>query len=231
VITEYLSGRVVLIPTTMKATGRTLAKLFIDRVFRNFGVPQIFISDRDSRVFSDFFEAFQTMLGITAELSTARHQQTDGKCERMIKTVKTMLKPYLNYTGDNWISLLPILEFNINSSKNSTGMTPFEIDLGRNITIPIEPLRKDILDALKPTDRKEVKSLQEHLDFIASLVRNQIEKNQEVQEAYYNRKRRSYQFKVGQRVYLNSSGITLSGKGRPVVGPFGVIEPVMSVTS
>jgi len=229
VITEYLSGRVVLIPTTMKATGRTLARLFIDRVFRNFGVPQVFISDRDSRVFSDFFEAIQMMLGITAELSTARHQQTDGKCERMIKTVKTMLKPYLNYAGDNWIPLLPILEFNINSSKNSTGMTPFEIDTGRTPTIPNKPLDKEILRTLKKADRQDVRSLQEHLDYIASLVRNQIEQNQEIQEAYYNRKRKSYQFQIGQKVYLNTSGITLSViHGRPQkfsptwIGPFTI---------
>jgi len=101
VITEYLSGRVVLIPSTMKATGRMLARLFIDQVFRHFGVPKVFISDRDTRVVSDFFEALQLMLAIKSKLSTARHQQTDGKCERMIKTVKAMVKPYLNYTGDN----------------------------------------------------------------------------------------------------------------------------------
>ena len=229
VITEYLSGRVVLIPSTMKATGRKLARHFIDHVFRNFGVPQVFISDRDSRVFSDFFEAIQMMLNIKAELSTARHQQTDGKCERMIGTVKSMLKPYLDYFGENWIPLLPILEFNINSTKNSTGMAPFEIDVGRIPEIPNEPLKENVLRALKKTDRQEVKALQEHLDYVSSLVRNQIERNQEIQEAYYNRKRKSYQFQVGQKVYLNTSGITLSViHGRPQkfaptwIGPFTI---------
>jgi len=198
-------------------------------VFRYFGVPEIFISDRDSRVFSDFFEALQIMLGIEAKLSTARHQQTDGKCERMIKTVKTILKPYLNYTGDNWIALLPILEFNINSTKNSTGFAPFEVDIGRIPVIPNMPISRDVLKALKPADRRDITELQEHLDYIATLVRNQIERNQEVQEAYFNRKRTGYQFKVGQQVMLNTSGITLSViHGRPTkfaptwLGPFTI---------
>ena len=71
IVTEYLSGRVILIPTTMRATGKDLARLFLLHIIKYFGLPTMFISDRDPRALSDFFQAFEKLMGIHHEFATA----------------------------------------------------------------------------------------------------------------------------------------------------------------
>ena len=49
VIVDYLSKRAHFIPTTTTFTGKGLANLFIDNIFKLHGLPKVIISDRDPR--------------------------------------------------------------------------------------------------------------------------------------------------------------------------------------
>jgi hypothetical protein len=216
----------------MTVTGKQLARLFIHHIFKYFGMPHTFISDRDPRALSDFFEAFVKIMNVKHEFATARHQQTDGKCERMIRTFKNILKPYLNYSGTNWIGLLPLLEFNINNSRNSTGYTPFEIDGVRIPSEPGAPVSPEYLRVMRPVDRKDILELQEAIEYIGTLVRHRLEENQISQAKYYDRNKEAIRFQEGDTVMLNTSGLDIDVlHGRPAklapkwVGPFTVVRP------
>ena len=59
-------------------------------------------------------------------LSTAFHPQTDGKTERQNQVLEHYLHYYIDYRQDNWVELLPLVEFTYNNTVHSSmGITPF----------------------------------------------------------------------------------------------------------
>jgi hypothetical protein len=55
-------------------------------------------------------------LGTALKLSSARHQSTDGQTERMIAFVEEALRMSLTSKQNNWVKLLPKIQFSINST-------------------------------------------------------------------------------------------------------------------
>jgi len=72
----------IFIPCSTTITGEGIANLYLEHVYRWFGLPQKMISDRDPRFTSHFAKALCQQLGISQNLSTAFHPQTDGLSER-----------------------------------------------------------------------------------------------------------------------------------------------------
>ena len=70
-------------------------------------------------------------LGVNHKLSTAYHPETNGQTERMNRTLEMHLQSYVNKEQDNWVSLLPSMQFAINSAKSeATGVSPFYANYG-----------------------------------------------------------------------------------------------------
>jgi hypothetical protein len=58
-------------------------------------------------------------------MATARHQQTNGGAESMVKLVKQVLKGFVDYQKSNWTQFCREAQFAINNSVSSaTGFTP-----------------------------------------------------------------------------------------------------------
>ena len=108
-----------------------LADLFFDRVVKYHGVPSTIVSDRGTLFTSHYWQSFTRALAITHNLSTAHHQQSDGATERVIQTLKTYLRAFVNYQQDNWMSYLALAEFAYNNATHaSTGISPFMANYG-----------------------------------------------------------------------------------------------------
>ena len=69
-------------------TANGLAHLFIDNVYRLKGLPTKNISDRDTRITSDFWQTLFSQLGSHLNISTAYHPQTDGQSEHTHRTIE-----------------------------------------------------------------------------------------------------------------------------------------------
>jgi hypothetical protein len=70
-------------------------------------------------------------LGMTRNLSTAFHPETDGQTERVNAIMEQYLWAYCNYQLDNWKQLLPIAEFCYNNTQSeTTRVTPFYANYG-----------------------------------------------------------------------------------------------------
>ena len=65
-------------PTVNECNAIDTAHLFVDYVFRLHGLPMQFVSDRDTRLNSHFFQEVCSLLGVDHIMSTAFHPQTDG---------------------------------------------------------------------------------------------------------------------------------------------------------
>jgi hypothetical protein len=138
-VVDRFSKLVKLIPLTKDVSASKVAQLYLKYVYCNYGLPISIVSDQDTRFDSEFWLALWWLVSTSVHMGTARHPQTDRQSERTIKTIKQMLKMYLNKAGTNWLQWLPLAEFWYNSAKHSsTGKSPFEIVQGRNPRNPID---------------------------------------------------------------------------------------------
>ena len=61
--------------------GKGAAMLFIDRVFRQHGLPLAIISDRDPRFTGKFWTSIFKVIGTLLDMSTEDHPKTDDQTE------------------------------------------------------------------------------------------------------------------------------------------------------
>ncbi|GKG33213.1 putative reverse transcriptase domain-containing protein, partial [Tanacetum coccineum] len=69
-----------------------LARMYLKEIVTKHGIPVSIICDRDPRFASNFWKLLQKALGISLDMSTAYHPQTDRQSERTIQTLEDMLR-------------------------------------------------------------------------------------------------------------------------------------------
>ncbi len=91
------------------------------------------ISDRDPRFTSHFGKALTDKLGISRNLSTAFHPQTDGLSERKNQWVEQYLRLVTSMDPKGWVDWIALATAVHNNRVNvTTGMSPNQILLGYN---------------------------------------------------------------------------------------------------
>ncbi len=78
IVDHGCSRAAIFLPCSDTIMGPGITQLYLDYVYRWFGLPTKMISDRDPRFTSQFRKALTKKLGIQRNLSTAFHPQTDG---------------------------------------------------------------------------------------------------------------------------------------------------------
>jgi hypothetical protein len=226
VFVDRLTKLIVLAPCSKTVNAPQLAQIFIDTVFRRFGMPTSLVSDRDPRFTSHFWKAFMSLLGTQLNMSTAYHPQTDGQTERANRTVEDMLRGFVGPRQDDWCKYLAIVEFAYNNSVQATTQhSPFFLNHGRN---PLTPLSTAV-----PT-RSSVPAVAEYVGDLQKALhsaKSNISSSQQRQKYYADRKRRDHPFQVGDSVLLavrqNQLPPGLSSKlSAKYMGPFCILEAV-----
>ena len=103
---------------------------------------------------------------ITLSMSTARHQQTNGATENIVKIVKNCLSSLCAKDPTEWPDMIEAVEFALNSSKSSTtgyapfslafGYLPSELEPGMNMTEIQNTIHNAKLNIAKSQDRAEI---------------------------------------------------------------------------
>ncbi len=113
--------------------GPGIAQLYLDYVYRWFGLPTKMISDRDPRFTSQFGKALTEKLGIQRNLSTAFHPQTDGLSEQKNQWVEQYLRLVTLNNPKGWTHWLTLATVVHNNRINTTmGLSPNQILFGYN---------------------------------------------------------------------------------------------------
>ena len=92
VFVDRLSKMAYLAAVLDSIDGKGAAMLFIDRVFRQHGLPLAIIFDRDPRFTGKFWTSIFKVLGTRLNMSTADHPQTDGQTERVNRVIDDVLR-------------------------------------------------------------------------------------------------------------------------------------------
>ena len=232
VFVDRLSKMALIRPTTTTVTAPEAAAIFFDTVFRHHGLPEVLISDRDSKFTSNFWRTTFQALGTKLRFSTAYHPQTDGQTERTNRTLEQILRAYVNRNLDNWDRCLGPAEFAINNARQaSTGESPFYLNYGQHPAVPTTLPRV----LTNPDDQPQVPATFEFLTKLndgLTAAHRHLQEAQARQARYANTRRRDLVFDVGDLVMLSTANLPLD-PGRKLkhkfMGPYPITDIVSPV--
>ena len=148
IVVDCLSKQIHTMPTTTTVDSAGVAQLFHDNVWRHHGLLETIISDWGMTFTSKFMKELNSLLGITANVSTAYHPQMDGQTEPVSQEKEQYLQIFVNNRQNDWADWLPIVEFAYNNQiHSSTQQTPFHLDSGQEPHLGTEPIHSGTVEA------------------------------------------------------------------------------------
>jgi transposase InsO family protein len=108
IVDHGCSQAAVFLPCITTITGLGIAQLYMDHVYKWFGLPTKVISDRDPWFTSHFDRSLARQLGINQNLSSAFHPQTDGISERKNQWIEQYLRLVTSTSPKDWTHWLTI---------------------------------------------------------------------------------------------------------------------------
>lgn len=127
VVVDHNSTKgVIICPCTEQIDAIGTAKLYHKHVFRRYGLPDVFLSDRGPQFASQVMQELWRILGVQGRMSTAYHPQTDGETERNNQEIESYLRIFCSSYPETWANLVPDMEFALNNQEHSaTKHSPF----------------------------------------------------------------------------------------------------------
>ena len=168
------------------------------------------------------------LLGIKSVRTSVYHPQTDGLVERFNRTLKSMIRKFVQEDAKNWDKWLEPLLFAVREvPQASTGFSPFELLYGRQPRGVLDVLRETWEEG--PSQGKNeiqyVLDLRTKLHTLGRLSMENLLQAQDRQSQLYNRGTRLRKFAPGEKVLvlLPTSSSKLMAKWQ---GPFEVARQV-----
>ena len=139
-----------------------------------------------------------------------------------------MLRAFTSVNQDDWDELLVYAEMAYNNSINgSTGYSPFYLEYGQEMVLPINMVKHQYESA---SGNAAVEEFVKQVGETMKIVQHNLQKAQEHQKKYADQNRRELTFKVGDLVLLNTEDITFTEGTKKLldkyIGPYKVLEVV-----
>ena len=213
-------------------TALTVADELVSKFFSRFGCPDQIHSDQGREFESILFSEVCNKLGIKKTRTVPYRPQSDGLVERFNRTLKQMLKSFVDKNKSDWDDLLPYMLMAYRSTEHaSTGFTPNMLMLGREVSYPID------LMAGPPPDNKNnvcpvqyVEWLQATLSNTFDFVNENLHLSALRQKSHYDTKIKHREYEPGDwvwRWYPPSAGKKLEFGW---TGPYLIIDKLSDLT-
>jgi hypothetical protein len=183
VVVDHFSKMEILVACKKSITTEATAKIFFERVWVNFGIPQTIVSDQDSRFLSTFWSSLWSLLDTKLTKSMTFHPYTDGQTEVVNRMIVHILCMYNSKNPLTWDDSLPYVQHSYNQAlHSSTGHNPFQVGLGFQPLGPIDvalPLAVTSTDSSPaPTEAEKSTRFIERIQHILQQVQDILQKLQ-----------------------------------------------------
>ncbi|XP_039811591.1 uncharacterized protein LOC120674480 [Panicum virgatum] len=228
VVVDKYSKFAHFIPLRHPFTALSVAKAFLDHVYKLHGLPSSLVSDRDRVFTSNLWKELFALAGAQLQMSSAYHLQMDGQTERVNQCMETYMRCFVHACPTKWSSWLSLAEFWYNTSSHSTlGRSPFEVLYGHS------PHHFGIVSALA-CSASDLSDWLHEREIMHNLVREHLIRAQDRMKRQADKGRSERVFQVGDRVYLKLQPYVQSSLAPRAnqklsfkfFGPYSVVERI-----
>ena len=240
VITDHFTRYSTAIPTRNQ-TAITTAKVLFDHFLVNYGFPERLHSDQGRNFESNVIQQLCKLVGIHKSRTTPYHPQGNGSCERMNRTLLSMLGTLTEDNKSDWKSYVAPLVHAYNCTKHSvTGFSPFYLMYGRHPRLPVDMyLGLNVRDNDSSSTPDYVTRLRDRLDYAYKVTSERNDQVGAKNKGRYDQRLKENSIQVGDRVLVKIKGVKGKNKLGDIWGkdPHVVIEqpnddiPVFKVRS
>uniref|UniRef100_A0A3P9DAT6 Integrase catalytic domain-containing protein n=1 Tax=Maylandia zebra TaxID=106582 RepID=A0A3P9DAT6_9CICH len=234
VFVDYFS-KWVEVSAVREATAQVAANKFITDIFARHGSPSHLISDRGTPFVSELFEHVLLTLGTEHRLTTAYHPQTNAT-ERVNRTLKTAIRAYVGDKHTSWDKYLPQICFALCTAPHeSTGLSPSMMLYGRELDMPLDLVTQPSWEGLSNPETPHSDNLRALLRDAHEHARLVLGESHERQKRYYDLRRRTVSYEVGDLVRVKShpnsdASSNFSAKLAPLyTGPYRISKGMSDV--
>ena len=96
------------VPLKHPFTAATVAKLFMDQIYRLHGMPKAIISDQDQIFTSKLWQILFKSAGSELKFSSSYHSQTDGQTERVNQCIERFLRCFVHACPSSWSNWIAV---------------------------------------------------------------------------------------------------------------------------
>jgi transposase InsO family protein len=230
-VVDRLGKRAVTIPCYATITAEESARIYYERIFPIFGLPESIVSDRGPQFVSAFWDEVCKIVGIRKKLSTAYHPQTDGQTEAWNRVLDQSLRYFINHYQNNWSDLLPVMDYaHATTPHTTTGLSPFEVEFGRRARTQFdwEMSKTDGMPPREKMSRDEGQAWIARIRDAWQTARASMTQAQQAYKKQADKHRRSEDFEVGDEVFVKKTGWITDRPSlkldNPMAGPYRILE-------
>lgn len=216
-------------------TAETVASLLVNEVFGRFGCCLEFHSDQGTNFESQVTAEVSRLFGVKKTRTSSYHPRGDGMVERGNRTLEAMIAMWVSEVQDDWDTHLPLLAMAYRSACHSTtGATPNLLNLGREVTLPVDLLMERSPDEKEGVEMTEyAERLRKRLQMAHDAAREHTTRQLVSQKRHYDQNVRLVEYQEGDVVWKYNPAKT-RGRSfkltRPWQGPFVIVKKLSDVT-
>ena len=130
VIVDVCTG-FILLRAVLNTQAETIAAV-LWQIFNDFGFPKVIQSDNGPEFVNRIISKMIMLSGVDHRRITPYHARADGKVERNIGTMMTIIRKHLHGAHESWPAFVPWAQSCVNNKISElTGSTPFSLMFGR----------------------------------------------------------------------------------------------------
>ena len=191
-----------------KQDTETFARMFVNKIVTQFGVPKNLLTDRGANFTSALIKEMCKLLKIKNLQTSSYNPQANGVCERTRKLLRDMLSHFVRKDAKNWDGYVPYAVMAYRAMPHcSTKYSPYCLLFRRDTPLPKADDWKPRLgkDKLEGDEyERHVRLLAERLREANKIAGQQSRSNHETAKRYYDRQTKPEQFKKGDLVYVHN---------------------------
>ena len=176
-------------------------------VYSRLGIPSEILTDQGRQFTAECMKEVNRLLQVKHLLTTPYHPMCNGLVENFNKTLKNMIRRTCEEQPKNWHLYLDLLLFAYREvPQATTGFSPFELLYGRSVRGPLSILEELWSEDSEPSPDKiyyeYFLEIRERLSKTLEITRQEINKSQETQKHYYDKRTKKKDISPGDEVLV-----------------------------